>query len=36
MHHVAKMGEMKHDQHKAGWNIDVNSSHNWDQMVTEV
>lgn len=36
MHHVAKMGEMRHQQQVSGWGVDMQTGHNWETMVSEI
>lgn len=36
MHHVAKMGELRHQQKTAGWGVDLDTAFAWDTMVSEV
>jgi len=36
MHYASTLGELRHDQEAAGWNVDTKSTHDWQAMVGRV
>ena len=36
MHFASLVGEMRHDQELCGWEVDMNTPHDWDAMITNV
>lgn len=33
MHYASSLGELRHDQIAAGWNVDPDATHDWAKMV---
>lgn len=36
MHFTSHLGEIRHDQKQAGWDVDITKPHNWSNMLSQV